>query len=115
MNAIAIISILGVLTQPVQDSIVGGNYLKGESGNVYVSGWWTNPDLSKVPDSDTVQNVVAGSFTTEQAVGILTSGKALVIHGLPSMQAALDAFGLVRCDESGNVLSEEPDNARLQL
>ena len=104
MNAIAIISILGVLTQPAQDGIIGCHWFKGQSGHVYVADWWSYPDLSKVPDSDTVQNVVAGSFTTEQAIGILTSGKALVIHGLPDFQTALDAFGLVRCDENGNEL-----------
>lgn len=106
MNPIAIISVLGILTQPVQDSIIGCHFFKGQSGIVYVTDWWTNPDLSKVPDSDTVKNVTAGSFTKEQAVEILTSGKALVIHGLPDMQTALDAFGLVLCDKDGNVISE---------
>ena len=105
-TAVAIIS-LSLLTQPVQQGIIGGHYLTGESGNIYVSGWWTNPDLSKVPDSETVVNVTAGEFTKEQAIEILTSGKALVIHGLPSMQAALDAFGLVRCDENGNEFTED--------
>lgn len=106
MNAIAIISVLGILTQPVQDGIIGCHWFKGQSGIVYVADWWTNPDLSKVPDSDTVQNVTAGTFTKEQAVEILTSGKALVIHGLPDMQTALDTFGLVRCDKDGNIFSE---------
>jgi hypothetical protein len=106
MTSIAIISVLGILTQPVQDSIIGCHFFKGQSGIIYVADWWTNPDLSRLPDSDTVQNVTAGTFTKEQAVEILTSGKALVIHGLPDMQTALDDFGLVRCDKDGNIFSE---------
>jgi hypothetical protein len=105
MNAIAIISVLGILTQPVQDGIIGCHLFRGTSGHVYVADWWTNPDLSKVPDSETVQNVTAGSFSKEQAIEILTSGKALVIHGLPDMQTALNVFGLVRCDKDGNVFT----------
>jgi hypothetical protein len=106
MNAVAIISVLGILTQPVQEGIIGCHFFKGQSGIVYVADSWTSPDLSKVLDSETVQNVTAGTFTKEQAAEILTSGKALVIHGLPDMQTALDAFGLVRCDENGNDIEE---------
>jgi hypothetical protein len=106
MSAVAIISVLGILTQPVEDSIIGCHFFKGQSGIVYVADWWTNPDLSKVPDSETVQNVMAGTFTKEQAIGILTAGKALVIHGLPDMQTTLDTFGLVRCDKDGNPIQE---------
>jgi hypothetical protein len=105
MSAVAIISVLGVQTQPVRDSIIGGHYVKGDSV-VYVVGWWSCPDLSKVPDSDTVQNVTAGSFTKEQAIETLTSGKALVIHGLSDFQTALAIFGLVRCDKDGNEFTE---------
>jgi hypothetical protein len=106
MSAVAIISVLGVRTQPVEDGIIGCHFFKGASGHVYVADWWTNPDLSKVPDSGTVQNVVAGSFTKDQAIEILTSGRALVIHGLPSFQQALDVFGLVRCLADGSELVE---------
>ena len=107
MNAIAIISILGILTQPVQDSIIGCHFFKGQSGIVYVADWWSYPDLSRVPDSETVQNVTAGEFTTEEGLEILEGGKALVIHGLPSMQAALDTFGLVRCNPDGSDIETE--------
>lgn len=103
MNAIAILSLLGVLTQPVQDGVIGGQYVRGETGIVYVAGWWSYPDLSKVPDSETVQNVTAGEFTKEQAVAILASGKALVIHGLPQdLNTALNLFGLTWCNEDGS-------------
>ena len=107
MNAIAIISILGILTQPIQDSIIGAHFFKDDAGTVYVFGWWSYPDLSRVPDSETVQNVTAGTFTTEEGLEILEGGKALVIHGLPSMQAALDLFGLVRCNPDGSDIEME--------
>lgn len=107
MNTVAIISVIGVNTQPVQDGIIGCHFFKGQSGIVYVADWWTNPDLSKVPDSDTVQNLTAGTFTKEQAMELLTSGKALVIHGLPDMQTALNSFGLVRCNQDGTPVIEE--------
>jgi len=107
MKSVLILSPVGSETQPVLDGIIGGQFIKNSLGSVFVFGWWTNPDLSKVPDSETVQNVTAGTFTKEQAIEILTSGKALVIHGLPDMQTALDTFGLVRCDKDGNVFTGE--------
>ena len=105
-SAVAIISLLGVLTQPVQDNLIGGNFFT-QGDHVYVMGWWSYPDLSRVPDSETVQNVTAGTFTTEEGLEILEGGKALVIHGLPSMQAALDLFGLVRCNPDGSDIETE--------
>lgn len=108
MNAVAIISLVGVLTQPVQDGIIGAHWFRGESGNVYVADWWSYPDLSRLPNSETVMNLTAGTFSKEQAVKWL-EGKALVIHGLPDFQTALNAVGLVRCNPDGSDLTGEEE------
>jgi hypothetical protein len=103
MNSVAILSIIGLLTAPVEKGIIGNNFVRGESGTVYVAGWWTNPDLSRLPNGETVTNLTVSASLKQDAVTALGQGKAVVIHGLTDMQTALDAFGLVRCNADGSL------------
>ena len=104
MKAVAILSPIGLQTKPIADGIIGCHWVKSlQTGAVYVVDWWTNPDLSKVEDCDTIKNLTASATLPAECVQAFGEGKAVVIHGLDSIESALSAFGMVYCDAEGNL------------
>lgn len=76
------------------------NYVKGPSGAVYMAGYGPH----NVPDSDTHITITAEQLPA-LASQLPTLGKSVAISGIDDPQAFMAAFGLVRCDENGNVFT----------
>lgn len=96
----AILSPIGVQTEPIMMGIIGGNWLRAPNGNVYVSGWWV--DGFEIPDSETHVNL-----TVEQALAVLsesTTVKSFAISGIDDPVEFMNYCGFVRCNEDGSDL-----------
>jgi len=100
MSAIyAILCAVGIQSEVLKQNIIGGNYVKGPSGTVYVAGFWVNG--REIPNSATHTNITVAELPA-LAAQLPTLGKSVAISGITDPQAFMAAFGLVRCDEKGN-------------
>ena len=96
-----ILCAVGIQSEVITQSIVGGNYVKAPSGTVYVAGYGPH----NVPDSDTHITITADQLPA-LAAQLPTLGKSVAISGIDNPEVFMAAFGLVRCDKDGNVFSE---------
>lgn len=100
----AILSPLGLDTEPVRMGIVGDNFVRSPNGIIYVAGWWV--EGREIPDSETHSNI-----TAEEAVASLSNpstSKSFAISGISDPEYFISYCGFVRCDEDGNDLNLEP-------
>lgn len=94
----AILCAVGIQSEVLTQSLIGGNYVKGPSGTVYVAGFGPYT----LPDSVTHTNITAAELTPTLAAQLPTLGKSIAISGITDPQAFMNQFGLVRCDADGN-------------
>ena len=81
-------------------SIVGGNYVRSQDGTVWLIGWWVEPDLEILPESDTHSII-----TLAEAPAFITGATgSATITGVDNYHTALSTLGLSQCDEEGGEL-----------
>lgn len=98
----AILCAIGIQSEVLTQSLIGGNYVKGPSGTVYIAGFGPYT----VPDSATHTNITSAELPA-LAAQLPTLGKSVAISGIDDPAAFMAAFGLVRCDADGNIPEEE--------
>jgi len=102
MNALyVILCAVGIQSEVLNQSLIGGNYVKGPSGTVYVAGFGPYT----VPNSGTHTNISVQALE-EIAPNLPTLGKSVAISGIADPAAFMAAMGMVRCDADGNELSQ---------
>jgi hypothetical protein len=94
----AILCAVGIQSEVLTQSLIGGNYVKGPSGTVYVAGF--GPYTAQ--NSATHTNITVAELTPELAAQLPALGKSVAISGIDNPEAFMAAFGLVRCDKDGN-------------
>jgi hypothetical protein len=97
-----ILCAVGIQSEVITQGLIGGNYVRGPSGQIYVAGYGPHT----VPDSPTHINITAADLAV-YADQIPTLGKSVAISGIDNPAEFLRLFGLVRCDENGNDLEAE--------
>lgn len=98
MNTIyVILCAVGIQSEVLTQSLIGGNYVKGPSGTVYVAGFGSHT----LPDSGTHTNITVAELPA-LAQHLPTLGKSVAISGITDPQAFMDAMGMTRCDALGN-------------
>jgi len=103
--AIIMLCAIGLQTELIDQSIIGGNWVQGQSGQVYVAGHWVNGQI--LPDSATHTNLTISPTLAQDVLAATAEGKSVAISGITDPQAFMDAFGLVRCNENGSELETE--------
>lgn len=105
MNTLyVILCVAGLRCEVVDQSIIGGNFVKGPSGTVYVAGFGPHEEI---PNSATHTNIIVAELTPELADQLPNLGKSVAISGIADPQAFMQAFGLVRCNEDGSPIQED--------
>lgn len=92
----------GLQTEVITQSLIGGNWVKDNGGNVYVVGYGPYT----VQDSGTHTNISVQTLET-LAENLPSLGKSVSVSGIENYQAFLSQFGFVRCGENGNEFSED--------
>jgi hypothetical protein len=87
-------------SEVVTGNLIGGNFVKGDSGQVYVAGF----GLYNAPDSDTHITITIDQLPA-LAEQLPTLGKSVAIGGIDNPEAFMAQYGLVRCDKDGNVFT----------
>ena len=96
-----ILCAVGIQSEVITQGLIGGNFVRGPSGTIYVAGYGPHT----VPDSPTHINITAADLAV-YADQIPTLGKSVAISGIDDPAAFLRLFGLVRCDANGNDIEE---------
>jgi len=96
----AILCPVGVDSEVISGQLIGGNYVRGASGTIYVAGF--GPVTT--PDSERHINISEKSLTPEMFSQFPNLGKSVAISGIDNPVEFMAAFGLVRCNEDGSDL-----------
>lgn len=88
-------------TEVVTGNLIGGNFVKGPSGQVYIAGF--GPHTAQ--NSHTHVNLEAGEDLAAHVLEAASQGKSVAISGIDDPEAFMAAYGLVRCDKDGNVFT----------
>jgi hypothetical protein len=99
-----ILCAVGLQSEVITQGLIGGNYVRGQSGTIYVAGYGPHT----VPNSPTHINITAADLAV-YADQIPTLGKSVAISGIDNPAEFLRLFGLVRCDANGNDIEEGTD------
>jgi hypothetical protein len=97
-----ILCAVGIQSEVITQGLIGGNYVRGQSGTIYVAGYGPHT----VPDSPTHINIHVSDLAA-MADQIPTLGKSVAITGITDPAKFMADFGLVRCDKDGNDLEVE--------
>lgn len=104
MNTLyAILCAVGIQSEVLTQSLVGGNYVKGPSGTVYVAGFGPYT----LPNSGTHTNITASPTLALDVLNATEAGKSVAISGITNAQAFMKQMGMVRCDRDGNEFTNE--------
>jgi len=101
----AILCPIGIESEVIAQRIIGGNFVRGQSGRVYVAGYWTNG--REIPDSETHVNISAAQLTPEMVAQIPTLNKSIAISGIEKPIEFMEQIGMVRCNADGSDLETE--------
>ena len=99
IKSFVLLCALDLQSDLVDKGIIGGNYVRGPTGTVYIAGYWTNG--REIPDSETHINITAEQLP-EYAALIPTLNKSVAISGIDDPVGFMAAFGLVRCNADGS-------------
>ena len=97
----AILCAVGLQSAVLDQHLIGGNYVKGPSGTVYVAGFGPYT----LPNSGTHTNISVQALE-EIVPNLPMLGKSIAISGITNPTAFMAAMGMVRCDADGNELSQ---------
>jgi len=102
-DPVLILSRKGVETDAVSKSIIGGNYVRSQTGSIWIIGWWSKPDMSLIPNSSTHTNITVAQSAE---LNFATLQKSVAISGFTNFQDALTALKLTPCTEDGTNIAE---------
>jgi hypothetical protein len=101
----ALICVKGLDCELRNQGIISGDYLRGPSGTVYESGYWTEGRL--IPDSSTHMNIHVSQLTSELVSQIPHLGKGIAIAGVTDPLQLMESLEMVRCNADGSELISE--------
>lgn len=107
-SPVLILSRKGVETTAVSKSIIGGNYVRSQTGSIWIIGWWSNPDMSMIPNSSTHTNIHVSQVGSLIPV-FDTLKKSIAVSGITDYHAARLAMEFTPCDENGADLTDETE------